>query len=290
MNYIKHLRWIAAVVAVLAIGCFLVGILSDTSSEMTSFTSIRGESIELYGKGIFRYDSRSVVVQGIAQDIVTLLLAIPLMVFGLSRFGTVKGRLLLTGIFGYFLYTYVSFVFLWMYNPLFLVYVMMMSLSIIGFILSLLSIDMTTLKEVVLPSYPGKLLGITQIVIGVLIALMWLGRIYPTWFGEVPIGLEHYTTLVIQGLDLGILVPLTIISGSLLLRKQLIGILLTAITMIKSLTLGIAVEAMVVAQYLEGLPLNPAEVVIFSAINGFLIFCVYRMMHTIQWQDIVKDA
>ncbi|MFD1906286.1 hypothetical protein ACFSQ7_23430 [Paenibacillus rhizoplanae] len=108
-----------------------IGLFSGEGSENEGshpiFTSIRGEQIELYGTGIYKNDSLSAAAQAIAQDGVTLVVGIPLLLVSLllSLRGTIRGRLLLAGALGYFTYTYASYCFLAMYNDLFLVYVLL---------------------------------------------------------------------------------------------------------------------------------------------------------------------
>jgi hypothetical protein len=58
---------------------------------------------------------------------------------------SLKGRLLLTGTLGYFLYTYTSYSFLSMYNSFFLIYVSIMSLSFFAFIINITSNELKLL-------------------------------------------------------------------------------------------------------------------------------------------------
>jgi len=59
----------------------LVGLLTSQGQMPREFISVAGETIVLYGNGIYRNDSISVVAQGIASDFVTLILAIPATLF-----------------------------------------------------------------------------------------------------------------------------------------------------------------------------------------------------------------
>ena len=85
--------------------------------------------MDIYGKGLYYNDSVSVASQGRAQDIVTLTVGIPFLIVSLifANKRSLRGKLLLTGALGYFLYTYMSYSFLAMYNNFFLIYIMMIS-------------------------------------------------------------------------------------------------------------------------------------------------------------------
>lgn len=141
---ITFLTWMVIVLGVVASG---IGLFSGEGAENEGshpiFTTIRGEQIELYGSGIYKNDSLSAAAQAIAQDGVTLVVGIPLLLVSLllSLRGTIRGRLLLAGALGYFTYTYASYSFLAMYNDLFLVYVLLFSGSLFAFILVFRSVE-----------------------------------------------------------------------------------------------------------------------------------------------------
>ena len=59
-----------------------VGVLTQQPGELTHATTVHGESIELYGKGIYKLDSVSLAAQGIANDIMVLVMGIPLLKIG----------------------------------------------------------------------------------------------------------------------------------------------------------------------------------------------------------------
>jgi len=63
---------------------------------------------------------------------------------------------------------------------------------------------------------------------GLAIGLLWLGRVVPPLIdGTIyPEGLDHYTTMIVQGFDLALLLPLSIVSGFLLYQRNEAGILL----------------------------------------------------------------
>lgn len=111
----KHSRLISLLVlciVVLSLFASVIGIFSNAGPGAYEIQSFRGETINIHGRGLYRNDSISIVAQGTAQDIVTLALGIPLLIVSLcmSFKGSLKGRLLLTGTLGYFLYTYISYV------------------------------------------------------------------------------------------------------------------------------------------------------------------------------------
>ena len=82
-----------------------LGIFSDFGTGAFVHESIRGQRIEIYGKGIYQHMSADVAIQGIAQDYITLFVAIPLLIISLIgyRKNSVQWHLFLAGTLGYFL-------------------------------------------------------------------------------------------------------------------------------------------------------------------------------------------
>jgi hypothetical protein len=192
---------IAAVSAISA----LIGIITDYGPGHYEYESIRGETVNIYGKGLYQHMSAEVAIQGIAQDYVTLFVGIPLLLISLyfARKGSVRGRFLLAGTLGYFLITYLFYLVMAMYNPLFLAYSFLLGTCFFAFTLTMLSFD------------PGKLPGMFGIKTHVkfpggflvfnafCIAFLWLGIVVPPLAeGSIyPVQVEHYTTLIVQGMD-----------------------------------------------------------------------------------------
>ncbi|OPX85461.1 MAG: hypothetical protein A4E53_03455 [Pelotomaculum sp. PtaB.Bin104] len=72
-----------------------------------------------------------------------------------------------------------------------------------------------------------------------------------------PIALEHYTTLIVQGMDLGLLLPLAVVSGVLLIQKKPFGYLLGPVYFIFLSLLMTALTAKVIAMGIRGYNIIP---------------------------------
>jgi hypothetical protein len=121
---------------------------------------------------------------------------------------------------------------------------------------------------------------------GSLLALMWIARIVPSLItGNAPVGIEHYTTLVIQTLDLGVVVPAGIITGILLLKKQALGATLAGVLFIKLLTMALALFAMMLVMAGSGVSLAMGEVVIFVLLLAVGIVASVIMFFSVTSQE-----
>ena len=279
MGRVKHdgakvaLVILVLIIANLSAWACVEGIFSETPVKETAFKSINGETITLYGKGLYHKDSVSAAAQGIAQDWFTLVIGVPLLVLALFGFlkGSLRGHIALTGLLGYFLYTYLSYAMLWQYNKFFIVYVILFSASLYGFILTAIKLDRTILKDAYSEKLPVRWIGSFQIFIGFMIGLLWLGRIASGVGGKAPVGLEHYTTLVIQAMDLGLVVPAAVLSGILLIKRSSWGYWLSSIVIFKGSAMLLAIMGMILNQYLNHVPISMLEVGLFT---GFTLMCL----------------
>lgn len=251
MKQQKSITILAICISVLAAAAAAIGIFSAGGPGKHAFTTIHGEQVILFGKGLYRFDSVSMAAQAIAQDVVTLCLGVPLLIVSIvfARRGSLRGRLLLAGTLAYFLYTYMSYSFTSMYNSLFLADVALMSMSFFAFVLTMMSFDTRALSENIGDRFPAKPIAVFLLFLGTSVGLMWLGKIEPSLLNDtVPSGLEQYTTLVIQAMDLGFIVPVSWLTAILLLRKNPFGLLLGTVVCMKAATMLTALTAMVIGQ------------------------------------------
>jgi hypothetical protein len=285
VNRSRTLTVLTLLIIVLTFVAGGTGVLYQGEGAPFEFTTLRGETITIYGQGLYRYEPVLAAAQVIPQDIVTLVVGIPMLLVALKlyRQGGMRGQLLLAGTLAYFLYTYTSMAFGAAFNFMFLVYVALFSLSLFAFIIAVLTVDMRALPSYFTERLPRRGIAIFMFAGAAFLLLAWLGRIVPALFtGTPPFGLESNTTLYIQVLDLGLIVPVMVMAGILLPRGQSLGYLLAAVGLIKFVTMGIALIAMIIGQWLAGVPMTVAEVVIFPLLAFVAIAMTYLLLRDLQ--------
>ncbi|MDD6480729.1 MAG: hypothetical protein PUF65_00425 [Lachnospiraceae bacterium] len=283
-NKKKIVMVLSVFIIILSAIAAMIGIFSNQIKEYADVTTSFGETIQLYNKGLYARDSISTASQAIAQDVVTLVVAIPLLIISLYlvKKKSKKGLFLLTGTVGYFLYTYTSYAFLVVFNALYLVYVVLMILSFYSFILCLMELNQFEIREMVSDSFPRKTLSVFFFAVGIMLMGMWLGRILPALMnGSAPVGLEHYSTLGIQTLDLGWVVPASIVTAYLLRKENKWGYLLAIVFVIKMITMTAAVSAMIVFMQINGVAVSVMEKILFPVL---LLISIYFM--AIMWRKL----
>ena len=118
----RRLTPLVLVLAVLAAIAAAVPIAVTRGPGPTVHTSVRGEEVVLYGRGPYRHMPADVAVQGLAQDLVTLAIAVPFLLAALAwaRRGARAGHLALTGATLYLFVQYLMYLAMATYNELFL--------------------------------------------------------------------------------------------------------------------------------------------------------------------------
>ncbi len=230
-------------------GLILRQVSPDRSTAApAAFTSLFGQTVQLDGQGLYRRDSISFAAQERAQDLVTLLFALPLLAAGffLAGRGSLGGRLIFSGALGYFLYCYGMMAVGTAYNEFFLLYVSLFAAALYGFILSLYAIDADELASACQNRYPRKSAMALCLAVGSFLALAWLkGLVLPSLItGQPPTGLDIAATLFVQAFDLAILVPAAALSAFWLYRRDSRGYLAGTVLLVKGAAEGLAVSAM----------------------------------------------
>lgn len=275
MNYTSTLKWLIPLIFILTLVAVLAGLWPDEGTPYP-LTTFRGEKVTINARGLYYWDTVSSVAQMQANDLVTLVLGLPLLVtsFWLTLRGSLRGRLLLAGTLGFVLYTYITMVFGAQYNALFLVYVALFSLSLFAFVLVMMTFDLGSLPAHFSEKLPRGWIAGLLFFAAAFLSLAWLGRVAATFVPGVAPALENITSMFIQAMDLGIIVPVCLLGGILLLRRKPWGYLLASVGLTKFLTLGVAVSLMGLNMARVGVPVSPVELFIFPAMTlaGVVMF------------------
>jgi len=264
MSTKQTLRLLVAVIVLAATIASASGIFLEAGSGPYQYTSIRGQEITMSGKGLYQHMAANDAIPGIAQDYLTLLLAVQLLlIFGFRNKSSLKQKIFLAGLTAYFLVTYFFYLCMGMYNECFLLYVIIAGSSFFGFIMQIQDLQKTNTNTwfgLERPAFAGWFLIANAILIG----LMWLSMVIPPIMdGSLyPASLEHYTTLIVQGLDLAILLPVSMISGVLFLKRKSSGYLWTPVYLVFLSFLMLALMAKIIGMGIKGGNIVPAVYII----------------------------
>jgi hypothetical protein len=237
----------------------------------------------IFFEGLYR-DPHEVLVQALAQDVVTLFIILPVFVISLffSQKGSLKGTIVWLGCLGYTLYTYILYTAMAAFNVFFLIYVAIYSLSLFTFIGALLYLNPVEIKTQFKEGIPKRIISAILIVIGAFMLLTWFKDIFDYTFIQKNLSAPDVGQKFVYGIDMGFFLPLMILSGFLLWKNHRFGYLFSGIVLIKGITVGIAVVAMAILEFLQGYPSGLELLPIFSVILVFFIIAIILYFKNIE--------
>ncbi|PKL14093.1 MAG: hypothetical protein CVV52_03220 [Spirochaetae bacterium HGW-Spirochaetae-8] len=271
------------IICVLIMAATVPALWPSTGTPYT-ITNFRGETVTIRNHGLYRLDTVSSAAQMQANDLLSLILAAPALIVShaLARKGSLRARLLQSGLLGFVVYTYLTMCVGAAYNPLFLIYTALFGTSLFALILSFQTIDISTLPEAFSDRIPRKTIAAILLAATVFIALAWLGLISSTLRpGSIP-PLENTTSLFIQALDLGLIVPTCATTAVLLFKRRAWGYLLAAIGLVKFVTLGLAVTLMVISMHRAGVSTAPMLAIMFPILTALGLIATYLLFINIR--------
>lgn len=250
------LTWLTPLIVALALLAAGVGLFWQDEGLPFTFTTLHGQTVQIYGQGLYRYDTTFSAALNKGTDAVTLVVSLPLLViaFLLHRRGSLRGSLLLAGALAYFLYLGATMTFGVAFNRLFLVYVALFSASLFALITALTAVDLQALAGSISPRLPHRGLAAFMLVAGLGTLGLWLSDVVgPLLTGHAPQNLGPYTTMFTHGFDSAVITPAAVLTGICLLQRKPLGYLLTAPILILCVLIGVVVIGQTVSQALAGI-------------------------------------
>jgi len=211
----------------------LAAIVLDDGGSTYMFTSAQGEIVNIYGGfGPYRYDTTYKAIAFRSFDWVSLVIVLPLFLAALRFYlrGQMKGRLLLAALFTYLAYIYLIGFMGNAFNGLFLGWVTLFSLGCFGLFQVVSEINLPALPQQLTVGFPVKPVAVYMLAVAAILSAQYLVEIFGAYItGSPPSSLDHYTTLELAGLELGLMIPLHILAGLLMWRRNAWGYLLSTI-------------------------------------------------------------
>jgi hypothetical protein len=256
MKQQKALYWLIPLIAIVAIIMAGVGIFSKSGDGPHPFTTIYGNTVDIYGHGIYSHDSSFVAPLLRGTDTITLFVAVPLLLVSYLyyRRGSLRGSIFMTALLTYFLYIGVTYTFSVIFNAMFLFYVVLFSASLFATITAFTMFDVESLACKLTPATPRRGMAFFMIIAGVGTLLLWLSELIgPLMTGTAPANLGPYTTMFTHGFDSAVITPATVLTGIFLLRRKSLGYLLVAPLLILCTMIGVVVISQTISQALDGI-------------------------------------
>lgn len=256
MQKTSSLNWLIPLIAILALIPACAGLFSQGGSAPYPYMTLRGQTVEMSGRGLYQYDTLFKAAGFQGTDAITLLVALPLLVvcYLLYRRGSVNSQLVMIGVLYFFLYNGISMMSGAAFNAMFWFYTALFSASLFAVIVALTTFDTQALSKRILPGFPHRGMAILMFVAGIATFLLWFNELIgPLLNGTPPERLGPYTTEFTHGFDSATITPAAVLGGIYLLQRKPLGYLL-AIPMLVLCTLtGVTVIGQTISQTLAGI-------------------------------------
>lgn len=230
-----------------------VFILSALIAALMAVASLGGLLIE----NLYR-DNAFVASLWRGNDLVTLVVAVPLLIWAIiyAHRGSMRARLVWLGMLAYALYNYAFYLFAAAFNQFFLFYLALFTLSIYALIFALTKTNAEEIKRRFSDRTPVKLIGGYMLFIAAGLSFLWIGsslRFVATGVVPADIVMTGHPTGIVYALDLSLLVPVLIIGGVWIWRREAWGFVLAAMSLIKgaTYTLVLTFNSLLAANYSE---------------------------------------
>lgn len=264
----RGLAALCLALALLAGGTAAAGVFLRGDGSTRPAVSIRGEEYEYATTGVYAFNAERVVAEGVGWDAVTLFFAVPVLLgaaAGVAR-GSLKARLVATGVLAYFFYQYLMYAVFWALGPLFPLFIALYAASAAGIVWLVLTLDVATLPERFGARFPARTMAVYSALMGLMLIVMWSQRIAVGLAGDVAAAqLLGTPTLAVQALDLGMIVPLAFATAVFAWRRTAWGHLLASVFAVKGVTMAGAICAMLVSAAIVEGSLEAAPFAIFGA-------------------------
>jgi hypothetical protein len=234
----------------------------------------------LFWDGLYR-DNTLVTAAWRGNDLVTLLVAVPLLLLGLrgALRGSLRAHLLWGGALSYMLYNYIFYLYGAAFNSFFLLYAALVATSLYGLIFALRALTVDFLQ--ISPRMPWRTVAVLLVFLPVVMGSIWIvwsaGYIFTHEVPQQIIQTGHPTGVVFAT-DLTLLLPAAVLAAILLWKKERWGIVIGSLILVKGVAYGLALVLMSLFAYEAGITTALNEVPFWlivmagSSLGGLLLY------------------
>lgn len=205
-------------------------------SGMLAVVALVASAVGVFFPSVFR-DTAVTAGNARGTDLVILVVAIPALVIAmaLTARGSLRAQIVWLGALGYILYNAIFFAFAIAFNPLFLVYIAVLSLALWSLVALLLAVDVAKLRAHFTEHLPIRTIALYLLVTTALFALTWLRDIVPALASNTtPASLDGTRMLTnpIQVVDFAVSFPLTVLAAVWLWQRKAWGYALAGLFLV----------------------------------------------------------
>ncbi len=278
--------FLSIVSAILAIISSFLGIFYSFGGETRKVQNIYGETITLFGDGIYYNDSVFKVSITKGTDLAIIIVALILLFTIIFLKEKKYAPFMQTGLLSIVLYATTCLIMGTIFNNLFLLYVVQFGFTFFAFVFSL--IDLLNKKSFKSDFYEKKMVGTAIfLIIGGLSVLQWLAFIIPTINSGIPMAIiDIYTTEPTFVIDLAIILPTALYCAVMLIKKNPLAYQLTPVLLILLSGVALCVIGQTVVQLFLGVSISLSEliglVIVFILLGLIAIVLNFRILKNLE--------
>jgi hypothetical protein len=265
---------LAAFVAVLAGIAAMLGVFGRGDGTFVPVSSALGEAYEIAVDGVYANSSRQLVAEGVGWDVFTLVVAVPVCLVAsvfVAR-GSFRGMLVAAGMLGYFLYMHLEYAVTWAFGPMFPLFIAVYGSAIVGLVAVAFLLAKEGVGDRFDERFPRRRFAALTLGMASLLTVLWIGRIAEGLAAETAV-LHGETTMTVQALDLGLVVPVSVLIAVAALLRSAAGTAAAAAFAVTFVTMALAIASMMIsAAIITGvLQLPPIIVFGLAGATGFYL-------------------
>jgi hypothetical protein len=247
---------------------------------------IIASSIGLFTENFYSKETLNWQIQSVGQDMIDLFLIVPSLIITtllIYRKKSFKSMLPWSGTLLYIVYTFIIFCFDVHFNSLFIVYCLILGLSLYAAAWSFYTLIKRNIVAESINTMISKATGIFFTVIAVVFYGVWLAEIIPGMIrGEIPTSLIEtgLITNPVHVLDLSVFLPATFIIGILLLKKRAAAFLITPVLLFFFILMNITIGCLALLMYKKGITEDMSLAVVMMALTVIsIVLLVFNLQH-----------
>jgi len=289
-NNAKSLHIVTLIIIVLGTITSSIGLLYTTGGKAFDFVNQYGETVKIYGDGLYAHDSYFAAPIFRGTDFTIICFVIPILIVALMldiKKKTLKSRLFLMSVISVFTYYSASIAFGVTYNMLHLVYIALFSASLFGLIISMGSLEKKQMEQSIGDALPYKGIYIFLALTGIALIVAWLPDIINSLVtgGSLEL-IEVYTTSVTYVLDMGVVAPAALICLFQLKKRRGMGYALLAMLLTVCSIVGIMLPIQTAFQVSAGIELPFAAIV--TKVASFVVLAFFALYFNIKFFKNMK--
>lgn len=244
--------------------------------------------VGFFAEDLYR-DTPYFAAQAVGQDLITLVVALPILVASALLTGRGSGRahLVWLGVLVYLVYSYVIYAIAVQFNPLFLVYVALLGCSLYALIGGLATTDFAEIKARFSQGTSVRAVSVFLAVLAILFYFIWLSEAVPAVLtGEVPQSvIDNGTpTNAVHVLDMAWILPSMLLTAVWLWRGRVLGYTLAGVLLSFLSLLALAIISMIVFMVLYGQAVSVGPAAIFAILFAASLWMLTRYLRGLKEQ------